>query len=50
MDNLNDEEIYNDRNRIEPFVKAITRNKHLFKDKIVLDLNSGMGLLSILAS
>ncbi|CAD8161828.1 unnamed protein product [Paramecium octaurelia] len=50
MDNLSDEEIYNDRNRIEPFVKAITRNKHLFKDKIVLDLNAGMGLLSVLAS
>ncbi|CAD8177667.1 unnamed protein product [Paramecium octaurelia] len=50
MDNLNDEEIFNDRDRIEPFVKAITRNKHLFKDKIVLDLNAGMGLLSVLAS
>jgi protein arginine N-methyltransferase 1 len=33
-----------------PFVKAINRNKHLFKDKVVLDLNCGLGVLSVLAA
>ena len=54
MDNLEhlyrEEEILKDKNRIEPFLQAISRNKHLFKDKIVLDLEAGLGLLSIYAS
>lgn len=33
-----------------PFIHAINRNKHLFKDKIVLDINCGLGVLSILAA
>jgi protein arginine N-methyltransferase 1 len=33
-----------------PFINAIKRNKHLFKDKIILDLDCGLGVLSILAA
>ncbi|CAD8181893.1 unnamed protein product [Paramecium pentaurelia] len=47
---LNDEDILKDQNRIQPFVNAITLNKHLFKDKVILDLNAGLGLLPILLS
>ncbi|CAD8078653.1 unnamed protein product [Paramecium primaurelia] len=47
---LNDEDILKDQNRIQPFVNAIIRNKHLFKDKVILDLNAGLGLIPILLS
>ncbi|CAK88912.1 unnamed protein product (macronuclear) [Paramecium tetraurelia] len=47
---LNDEDILKDQNRIQPFLNAITRNKHLFKDKVILDLNAGLGLIPVILS
>ncbi|XP_055852082.1 protein arginine N-methyltransferase 6 [Episyrphus balteatus] len=35
-----------DRPRQEAYSKAISNNKHLFKDKIVLDVGAGTGILS----
>ena len=35
---------------MRPYVRAINNNKHLFKDKVVLDINAGMGVLSVLAA
>lgn len=35
--------------RTKSYMKAITKNPDLFKDKIVLDVGSGTGILSIFA-
>ncbi len=44
------EDILKDKERIMPFINAIVRNKHLFENKIVLEINCGTGILSILAA
>lgn len=44
------EDILKDKERIMPFINAIQRNKHLFENKIVLDINCGTGILSIMAA
>ena len=36
--------------RTKAYMNAITKNEHLFKDKIVLDIGSGTGVLSIFAA
>lgn len=36
--------------RTKAYMNAITLNPHLFKDKIVLDVGSGTGILSIFAA
>lgn len=35
--------------RTKAYMKAITKNSELFKDKIVMDVGSGTGILSIFA-
>ena len=35
--------------RTKAYKNAIMKNEHLFKDKIVLDVGSGTGILSIFA-
>jgi protein arginine N-methyltransferase 1 len=35
--------------RTKAYMKAITKNAELFKDKIVMDVGSGTGILSIFA-
>lgn len=44
------EESLKDENVMKAYVRAITQNKHLFRGKVVLDLNCGLGVLSILAA
>jgi type I protein arginine methyltransferase len=39
-----------DFHRTETYRRAIMNNKHLFKDKIVLDIGCGTGILSLFAS
>lgn len=39
-----------DRIRTMAYMNAITKNKHLFQNKIVLDVGSGTGILSIFAA
>lgn len=39
-----------DKVRTQTYFEAITKNKHLFKDKIVLDIGCGTGILSIFAA
>ena len=39
-----------DEHRTNSYSKAIMQNKHLFKDKIVLDVGCGTGILSIFAA
>jgi predicted RNA methylase len=39
-----------DKTRTTVYKNAILRNKHLFEDKIVLDVGSGTGILSIFAA
>eukprot|EP01017_Pseudomicrothorax_dubius_P006635 TRINITY_DN11934_c0_g1_i6.p1 TRINITY_DN11934_c0_g1~~TRINITY_DN11934_c0_g1_i6.p1 ORF type:complete len:189 (-),score=49.61 TRINITY_DN11934_c0_g1_i6:777-1343(-) len=44
------EEMLKDKVRTEGYRKAIVDNVHLFKDKIVLDVGCGTGILSIFAA
>lgn len=39
-----------DKTRTNSYKNAILRNEHLFKDKIVLDVGCGTGILSMFAS
>lgn len=43
------EEMLKDRVRTETYQSAILNNPHLFKDKIVLDVGTGTGILSMFA-
>jgi len=43
------EEMLKDEVRTRAYMSAIKKNPHLFKDKIVLDVGSGTGILSIFA-
>ena len=38
------------KDRMESFSRAIYRNKHLFKGKVVLEVGCGLGLLSLFAA
>jgi len=44
------EEMLKDRERTQAYQKAIMRNPHLFKDKVVLDVGCGTGILSLFAA
>jgi protein arginine N-methyltransferase 1 len=44
------EEMLKDEVRTNAYKHAITRNKHLFRDKIVLDVGCGTGILSMFAA
>lgn len=44
------EEMLKDEVRTRAYMNAIMKNKHLFKDKIVLDVGCGTGILSMFAS
>jgi protein arginine N-methyltransferase 1 len=44
------EEMIKDRVRTETYRRAILNNKHLFQDKIVLDVGCGTGILSMFAA
>jgi len=44
------EEMLKDSHRTESYMNSIIRNPYLFKDKIVLDIGSGTGILSIFAA
>jgi type I protein arginine methyltransferase len=44
------EEMLKDEVRTKSYRAAITENKHLFKDKIVLDVGCGTGILSMFAA
>jgi protein arginine N-methyltransferase 1 len=44
------EEMLKDRVRTEAYQKAIEGNKNDFKDKIVMDIGAGTGILSIFAA
>lgn len=44
------EEMLKDRVRTGTYMNAITHNPHLFKDKIVLDIGSGTGILCMFAA
>ena len=44
------EEMLKDRIRTESYMKAIESNKECFKDKVVLDIGCGTGVLSIFAA
>ena len=44
------EEMLKDTVRTTSYQKAITGNKHLFKDKVVLDVGCGTGILSMFAA
>lgn len=44
------EEMIKDQVRTETYRSAILNNKHLFKDKIVLDVGCGTGILSMFAA
>ena len=37
------EEMLKDQVRTKSYMKAITQNKHLFRDKVVLDVGCGTG-------
>ena len=43
------EEMLKDSIRTKSYMKSIVNNPELFKDKIVLDVGSGTGILSIFA-
>lgn len=43
------EEMLKDTIRTKSYMKAIVDNPELFKDKVVLDVGSGTGILSIFA-
>lgn len=44
------EEMLKDEVRTKSYMNAIEQNKHLFKDKIVLDVGCGTGILSMFAA
>jgi len=44
------EDMLKDKIRTIAYMNAITKNPHLFKDKIVLDVGSGTGILSMFAA
>ena len=44
------EEMLKDEVRTKAYLKAIETNRHLFKDKIVLDVGAGLGILSLSAA
>jgi len=44
------EDMLKDRVRTETYMNAIMQNKHLFKDKIVLDVGCGTGILCMFAA
>ena len=44
------EDMLKDKNRTLAYMNAITKNPHLFKNKIVLDVGSGTGILSMFAA
>ena len=44
------EEMLKDSVRTKAYMKSIINNPHLFKDKIVMDIGSGTGVLSIFAA
>lgn len=44
------EDMLKDKIRTMAYMNAITKNKHLFHNKIVLDVGSGTGILSIFAA
>ena len=44
------EEMLKDRVRTEAYMNAIYNNKHLFRDKVVLDVGCGTGILSMFAA
>jgi protein arginine N-methyltransferase 1 len=44
------EEMLKDTVRTKAYMNAILQNKHLFKDKIVLDVGCGTGILSMFAA
>ena len=44
------EEMLKDRVRTEAYMNAIYNNKHLFRNKVVLDVGCGTGILSMFAA
>lgn len=44
------EEMIKDNVRTQTYQRAIMRNAHLFKDKVVLDVGCGTGILSLFAA
>jgi len=44
------EDMLKDVARTKTYMNAILKNKHLFEDKIVLDVGCGTGILSIFAA
>ena len=44
------EEMIKDSIRTNAYKDAILKNKHLFKDKVVLDVGCGTGILSMFAA
>lgn len=44
------EEMLKDEVRTESYQRAITNNKHLYRDKVVLDVGCGTGILSMFAA
>ncbi|KAJ5078122.1 protein arginine n-methyltransferase 3 [Anaeramoeba ignava] len=44
------EEMLQDQVRTGSYYKAIVKNKHLFKDKVVMDVGCGTGILSLFAA
>lgn len=44
------QEMLKDQHRTKSYMDAVVRNKHLFKDKIVLDIGCGTGILSLFSA
>lgn len=44
------EEMLKDEVRTKTYMNAILRNRHLFQDKVVLDVGCGTGILSMFAA
>jgi 2-polyprenyl-3-methyl-5-hydroxy-6-metoxy-1,4-benzoquinol methylase len=44
------QEMLKDEVRTRAYMNAIMKNKHLFKDKVVLDVGCGTGILSMFAA
>jgi len=49
-DDGDDEEMLKDEVRTKTYMKAILNNKHLFQDKVVLDVGCGTGILCMFAA